>query len=691
MNIRILLIEDQIVNARLVEAMIASLNSDQSERVYSIKHAGNMRDGMNLLNYEVFDLILLDLTLPDSEGINTFFHMRQSYPGLPIVVLTGQDDETTATETVKNGAQDYLVKGHVDSYWLDRSIRYSIQRKQIEDALRASEERYALAAQGSQDGLWDWSLEENELYLSDRWKEMIGYESGEISNNIESWFDRVHHEDIDKLKEALNQHIQSDYPLAVEYRIQHKDGSFLWMLCRGAAVRYDDGKAYRIAGSQTDITTLRAYDPLTGLPNRFVLQERITTAVERKNREPGYGFALIQINLQRFTVINESLGHSVGDRILRLFSSRLEECIRSEDMLARIGGDEFAIFLDNILLETQLQQISGNILQAVSSPFRIGERELLLNVSGGAVIAEDNLSPVQILQNLTTALLGAKKRGGNYIELFDPENGTTADDELRITSDLRAAINSNRLEIYYQPQLDIQSGGIVGAEALIRWHHHSMGFIRPDRFVYLAEQTGLIHPLGDWIFQRVCQEIHDLIVSDIKTVPIAINLSPLQFQQGDLGQKISSYLNKFNLSPAHIELEITESKAMDNLDRTIETLRKLEATGFSIAIDDFGTGYSSLSYLKRFPIKKLKIDRSFVSELPENQDDIAMIKAMIGMAKGLRLKTIAEGVETEEQLNLLKENNCDYLQGYYYSKPLPYQEFKTFLATSRNLASTLSH
>ncbi len=571
-------------------------------------------------------------------------------------------------------------------------IAFAIERKRAEDALRESEERYALAARGANDGLWDWNLKTGEIYYSPRWKSMLGYEENEIKNSIEEWFSRVHPEDIDGLRARIDLHLEGLTPFENEHRMKHKDGTYRWMLSRGLAVRDAEGKAYRMAGSQTDITDRKVaemqllhdafHDALTGLPNRALFMNRLEHATERAKRRKDYQFAVLFLDLDRFKVVNDSLGHLAGDQLLVEIARRLVGCLRPGDTVARLGGDEFAVLLDGIESLDDAIRVSDRIQKELRIPFNLNGQEVCTTTSIGIALNTIGYNqPDDLLRDADIAMYRAKALGKARYAVFDTGMHTRAVELLHLEASLRRAIEQQEFRLYYQPIICLASGKITGVEALLRWQHPQRGLISPGEFIQVAEETGLIIAIGEWVLQTACAQSKAWRDRGLPPLFVAINLSARQFQHQNLLELIKKILKETGMAAQTLKLEITESIAMRDLDFSIPVLKELSAMGVQILIDDFGTCYSSLGYLNRFPINALKIDQSFVKDIPNNADNTAIIKAIIAMAHSLKLKVIAEGVETEEQLIFLRSQACDEIQGYLLSHPLPAEVFARLYPT----------
>ena len=685
--IRILLIEDDPEDADLLQEILG----ESSNHSFMLEWVDRLQTGLERLSQGGIDMVLTDLSLPDSQGVETFTRIYAHAPTMPIVVLSGLDDETVAVKAVHEGAQDYLVKGEMNNNLLVRALRYAMERQRVQEALRESEERYALAARGANDGLWDWDLITNEMYYSPRWKTMLGYgEQNEIGHSPNEWFDRVHPDDLMLLQRDLEAHLAGlTSHFKFEHRILHKDGAYRWVLCRGLAVYDSEGKAYRMAGSQTDSTRRKEaeerlryealHDSLTGLPNRSLFIERLEKAFARAKQRQGYLFAVLFLDLDRFKIINDSQGHMIGDQLLMAVARRLQTCLRPNDTLARFGGDEFVILLDDLRDTDEVQRVADRVLGRLTLPFDLKGTETFTSVSIGITVHNANYErPEELLRDADTAMYQAKATGKARYELFDTDQHARVAARWRLETALRQAVERQEFEVYYQPIISLFSGRIEGVEALLRWRHPQRGLLAPDEFISLAEETGLIIPIGEWLLHTACTQTRHWQTAGFTPLRVAVNVGPAQFRDQDLAMLVEEALARSGLSPQSLELEIVESIPMKHSDLEITTLRRLRAMGVQISIDDFGLG-SSLDCLKYIPLNTLKIDQSFVGGMLENEDDAAIISAIIAMAHRLDLKVIAEGVETEQQLAFLLSQRSDEVQGFLFSQPVPAAELTRLL------------
>jgi diguanylate cyclase (GGDEF)-like protein/PAS domain S-box-containing protein len=575
-----------------------------------------------------------------------------------------------------------------------RLARRQAELLRINDALKESEERYALAAQGANDGLWDWNLKSGRVYYSPRWQSMLGYEPGEVGDAPEAWLERIHPDDQGRVRADLEAHLAGLAPhFESEHRVRHRDGDYRFVLSRGLVVRDGQGQALRLAGSQTDITSRKRaeeqilhdalHDPLTGLPNRNLFLDRLGQAVGRRRRHGDYHFAVLFLDLDRFKVVNDSLGHLAGDALLTGLARRLIACVRAEDTVARLGGDEFAILLDDIEDARDATRVAGRIQEELKRPVTVEGHDVVSTASIGITLDDRReRRPEDLLRDADTAMYRAKERGRDRHEIFDDEMHARAVAALHLEGDLRRALERNGLALAFQPIVSLATGRPVGFEALVRWPHPERGFVAPDEFVPLAEETGLVLPLGHFVLREACRTAREwLDAAGAGPAPsISVNISAREFGQPGLVERIEGLLREHRLPPACLRLEITESLIMEDPDEAVVRCLALRELGIGIDIDDFGTGYSSLSYLRRFPVDSLKIDRSFVGGMEASAEDQEIVRAILGLAVALGIRTVAEGIETEEQLARLRQLGCALGQGYLFAAPLPASQALSLVA-----------
>lgn len=676
----LLLIEDDECFADLVKGILA-----RSQRRFRLQWVDNLTDGLPLLDTENFDLILLDLVLPNSSGLDTFLRVRSQAESSAIIVLSGIDDEQVALEAVQRGAQDYLVKGRFDGDSLVRAIVYAMERQQLLRRLGESEERYSLAAAGANDGLWDWKITEDVVYFSPRWKSMLGFDDSEIGASFQDWTRLIHPDDLERFDSELTLHLRDvTSHFQCEYRIRHRDGTYLWMLARGLAVREPSGRVTRMAGSQTDITSQKLaeaklafdahHDALTALPNRKLLLKRLSRLVDQNRRRRDRLFAVLFIDFDRFKRVNDSLGHEVGDELLIALAQRLQECVRPGDLVARLGGDEFAILLDELNEPVDAIRVAERIHEKMKPAIAVQGHALSTSASIGIALGGNYDRPADILRDADNAMYRAKMQGRGKYVVFDAQMHDHAVHVLRMENDLRAAMELQQFELHYQPIVSLKEGHIAGFEALIRWRHPEQGLLSPAEFIPVAEESGLIVPIGDWVLRTACAWICQMQKEfPRRRLSINVNLSARQVAEGRLTGVFKQVITETGVDPNQIviRVEITETALMEGTETVTTTLLELKNLGLHLCIDDFGTGYSSLSYLHRFPIDVLKIDRSFIDRLGISRENSDLVRTIVTLAHCVGVAVVAEGIESREQAASLREMNCEFGQGFLYSKPLP--------------------
>lgn len=558
--------------------------------------------------------------------------------------------------------------------------------------LQESEYRWKYALEGPGDGVWDWNLENNDIFFSHQYMRLLGYEHDEKWTSLADWEKHCHPDDLPIIMAAFQAHLNGKTELfRSEHRIQSKDGSWKWLLARGTVVHRNssDNQPSRMIGSSADITERKLHeaqidflvnhDPLTGLPNRILAKDRFIQAMAFAERLDGKA-ALIFLDLDNFKSINDTLGHTAGDKLLKVVSLKLQECVREADTVSRQGGDEFVIILANIRASDNISLVVNKILAQISLPMSIDGQDLSISSSLGiAVYPDDGNDFDTLMKKADVAMYKAKEAGKNTACFYTYKMNIDAYERLSIRNGLQKALSNNELILHYQPQINLTSGKVIGAEALLRWVHPEQGMVAPSRFITIAEESGLIVPIGDWVLHEACRQVALWQQAGWADCLIAVNLSAVQFKRGNLEQSILNAISEANIEPTSLELELTESILIQDTEYVLAILQRLKALGVYLSIDDFGTGYSSLSYLKRFAVDKLKIDQSFIREMQHNPNDAAIVRAIIQMARSLNLKTIAEGVETESMANLLHLHHCDEAQGYFYAKPMPADEFFSYL------------
>lgn len=642
-------------------------------------------------------LIILDYTLPDMTGAALIDKMWELGCTTPFIMVTGLDDTNLAVQMMRTGACDYMIK---DTSFLSRlpmvvaralheaETRERLRRAEI--SLRQSEKRLSRAQNIARMGSWEWDFITGEIFFSDELYRIFGI-TRENHGKVElKWlFRHVNRNDRAALRKAFFETARNERPFNISFRINSASNEEIVISSLGEMQTGDNGKLRIFSGTTLDITAriraeseiqqLLSYDSLTSLPNRNLLHDRLTLTMAQANRDHQL-VGVLFLDLDRFKAVNETLGHRIGDLLLQKIAGRLKACIEESDTLARLGGDEFAIVLAGVNDVETISSTAKKIQALVCEPFIVENHEIYTSASIGiSVYPMDGEDSYTLLKHADLAMYQAKESNRNNFQFFSDEMNTRVLHRMKLETTMRKALEREEFFLLYQPQVNANSGRIVGVEALLRWNHPELGVIAPDKFIYLAEETGFIVPIGEWVLQTACRQNKLWQTKGLPPIKVAVNLSARQFAQRDLDVTISTILMESGLAPQWLELEITESTIMKNAEINISILNRLNEMGIDLAIDDFGTGYSSLSYLKHFPIKRLKIDRSFVSDITTNPDDATIAEIIITMAKTLKLGVIAEGVETRAQADFLSFQNCEEMQGFFFSRPIPAEDIEKMM------------
>ena len=818
---RVLLVEDDAEDAQRILAALEAA----SEQGYEVFLVASLAAAVARQKRQACDVILLDLTLPDGQGIEAFDRIHQAAPRALILVLSGGTDEEVARQAVERGAHEYFAKASIDAHWLPHALRYMMQRKASQDALRDSEERFRAMSDESPLGIFVSDEQGECVYTNAAYQKISGLNFAQALGT--NWSMAIHADDRARIVAEWRAAVRGQSPFKAEVRFMRGDGSIVWTRLNAAAM--DDGPAacgrvqtvedisarkaaeaelaraeaalfaekeraqvtlnsigdavlctdvggcvtylnkvaekmtgwaagealgqplaevFRVVdgitrepavnpgnlaiaenrivglaansillcrdGSESaiedssapihdregrvtgavivfhDVSESRAmaekmshlaqHDFLTGLPNRLLLQERFSRAIGQAQRHRKQ-VAVLFVDLDYFKNINDSLGHVIGDRLLQSVAERLVGCVRSTDTVCRQGGDEFVILLAEIEQHRDAAQIAEKLLAALLAPHLIDGNELHVTLSIGISIYPDDADTAEaVMQNADAAMYHAKANGRNNYQFYMSEMNSRAVQRMLVENSLRRALKNDEFELHYQPKIDIASGQMSSAEVLIRWRDPHLGMVYPGQFVPIAEECGLIVPIGRWVLREACRQVKAWLVAGMAAVPVSVNISAVEFRHAGFLAGVAAILEETDLDAAYLELELTESMLMHEAESSALVLEKLKAMGVHLAIDDFGTGYSSLSYLNRFPIDTLKIDQSFVRDMAANNDNAAIISAVIGLGRNLNQRVVAEGVETGEQLAFLRHQNCDEGQGFLFSHPLPVGEFARLLA-----------
>ena len=675
--LNVLLVEDSEDDAMLTRRQLVRAGFEpRCQRVDSAEHMQVALDAQS------WDVVISDYHMPSFSGAAALKLLQTTGLDLPFIIVSGAIGEEVAVELMRAGAHDYIMKDNLARLApaIERELREAGERR----ARREAEADLRLAAkvfEGSVEGILITDKSGRILRVNQAFMDITGYGEDEVIGQRPRMLQSGRHD------EAFFRHLWVSLIETGSWQGEiwnrRKSGEVYPEWLTISAVSDESGEVTHYIGGFTDLSQqkqaedhiqhLMYYDALTSLPNRTLFRDRFQQCMVRTRRSNDHT-AFIHLDLDRFIKVNDTLGHTVGDQLLQQVGQRLSKNIRPMDFVARLGGDDFAIAVPALMTRAEVESFLEKIADVFAEPFCIAKREIFLVPSMGVVMYPDDANSYdELARYAETALQYAKRLGEGY-QFYHGSMNTNADERLNMESALRRALERDEFHLHYQPQVDASTGEIIGVEALLRWERGDEGMVMPGRFIPLLEDTGLIIPVGEWVLRRACRDLQMWLAEGYGRVPVAVNLSPRQFRSRDLVHMIDKVLRESGTDPRLLELEITESSVMDDPEFAMQTLQACHERGIRIAIDDFGTGYSSLSYLKRFPLDVLKIDRSFVADVPENDDDAAIIDTIIAMAHRLNLRVIAEGVETAAQRDFLREHGCDWVQGYYFGRPMPLED-----------------
>src|SRR3984893_15424547 len=695
---KILLIESDPVAADEIRAALAAAGGGS----FDVEWVRQLAEGLARLSKRGIAAVLLALSLPDSHGIETFDKLFTAAPDVPILILGGNVPEALAKEAVGRGAQDYLLPGHLDSYSLPRALRNAIERKIVEDALYVEKERALVTLNSIGDAVLCTDISGNVTYLNLVAETMTGWRREEAAGQpLAEVFRIIDGATRKTARDPMEMAVEENRTvgLTVNCILIRRDG-FESAIEDSAAPIHD--RAGRVIGAVIvfhDVSAARAmslemtyaaqHDLVTNLPNRLLLNDRIAQAIAlaRRQHRPA---AVIFLDLDRFKYVNDSLGHAIGDKLLQSVSKRLLAGVRGSDTVSRQGGDEFVILLSEITYPEDAATSARKILRSLGAPHSVGGQDLHINGSIGiSVYPEDGADAETLIKNADTAMYHAKESGRNNFQFFKADMNRKAVERQSLEGSLHRALEREEFLLHYQPKVNLDTGEITGVEALIRWQQPDRGLVPPSQFVPVAEECGLIIPIGRWVLHEACRQAREWQEAGLPFKRISINVSAAEFRAKTFLAGVNTTLRETGLEARYLDLELTEGVLMEDAESTATVLQELKRMGVHLVVDDFGTGYSSLSYLQQFPIDDLKIDESFVHRITGDPDDSPLVSAIIDMGKSLKQRVIAEGIETQEQLAFLQAQHCAEGQGYLFSRPLAAAQFAHLLQVG--LTETVVH
>jgi diguanylate cyclase (GGDEF)-like protein/PAS domain S-box-containing protein len=688
----VLLVTGGAADAWLIDKAL----TERDDGEWRVERCRRLSEGVERLKQGGIEAVLLDLYLPDSQGIETFEAMCAVTPQVPIFVIADRENEAVARQATQQGAQDHLLKEHLDGYWLPRVLRGAIRRRAVDDDFFIEKEWAQVTLNSIGDAVVATDVSGQITYLNVAAQHMTGWPSeeaiGRPFNEVLTLVNCFSREAaVNPMTRAIEEN--KTVELAANCLLIRRDGYEYAIEDSAAPIRDRVGRVQGAVMVFHDVSAAQAvrermaylaqHDFLTDLPNRIMLNDRIAAAIAM-GRRTGRMRAVMFLDLDGFKHINDSMGHPIGDKVLQSVSQRLIGCVRGSDTVSRQGGDEFVVLLAEIEHAADAARSAEKILAALAAPHRVAGMEFNITVSMGiSVYPNDGEDAESLIRCADTAMYQAKVRGRNNYQFFTGDMNVRAVERQFLESNLRRALERHEFVLHYQPQFNLKSGAITGVEALIRWRHPDRGLIPPAQFVPVAEDCGLMVPIGRWVLEEACRQAQSWADAGLPRVSIAVNISALEIQSKAFLDGVGTTLEETRLIPSRLELELTESVLIPNAGLIGSTLAALKAIGVRLALDDFGTGYSSLSYLGRFPVDALKIDQSFVRDILDDQQDKAIISAVVSMGNALNKRVIAEGVETPGQLAFLQRLRCAEGQGYHFSPAVDAEEFSTLLKSTK--------
>jgi diguanylate cyclase (GGDEF)-like protein/PAS domain S-box-containing protein len=689
---RVLIVDDDAGGRRLTRATLMRAGFETSEAADGAQALEAMRELLP-------DLVLMDVSMPVMDGFTCCAELRKLPGGqrVPVVMMTGLDDVQSIERAFEVGATDFITKP-INWPILSHRVRYMLRASAAINQLKQNQRRLSNAQRIGEMGDWEWDVRQGRVSASEQAWRIFGRDSGLGALEDDQFLTTVHEEDVERVRQACERAIANGDDFAIEHRVVARGGALRHVHQQIEVIEQDEqGRAVRLAGAVHDITRrkdaeeqvrrLAYFDTLTGLPNRLLFTEQLIKAVAHAERNSEQ-LAIMFIDLDDFKRVNDTLGHGAGDDLLKQIGARLAGSIRGLDLLtrsgmegggntlARLGGDEFIVLLNNVQEAVDAGSVARRLVAALAEPVTVMGNELYVSCSVGvATFPNDGTDIETLLMNADTAMYRAKEAGRGGFQFYDRSMNASARARLQMETLLRRAVERNEFVLHYQPRVDLASGHIVGAEALIRWQHPERGLLPPKEFIPLAEEAHLVIPIAEWVIGAVCKQVAAWQSAGLKPIPVAVNLAAPHLRESALPELVERVLREHSLPSSLLEIEVTESILMHDPELSLANAKRLDDLGVKLSIDDFGTGYSSLSYLKRLPIASLKIDQSFVRDIATDPDDAAIITAIIAMAHSLGLRVVAEGVETEAQRAFLKAHGCDEFQGFLFGHPVGAAEF----------------
>lgn len=671
------------------------------------------KEGIEAFREHSPNIVMIDIEMPIMDGFETCAKIRSLPNGknTPVVMMTVTEDPQKITQSYSSGATDFVVKP-VNWKVLAQRLHYMVKASNNLHRLAQNELRLSKAKQMARLGDWEWRVNNDMLYWSDEIYSMIELDKHEFTPDTHNFKDFIHTADMPYVEQHLQQAIKTKEAATIEFRVITKSKQQRFVSQQTEAIKDHKSQLTGLMGTVQDITErkdqenkiryLAYYDEITQLPNRAFFLKFLSKTIALAHRNTR-NFAILFLDLDGFKGINDTYGHHAGDLLLKEISMRLTQGLRCSDLasryfdhfdhkvdVARLGGDEFIILLNDLTRPEDAATVAERIQHWVTEPVALGDRLAHIGVSMGiAVFPHDGEDSETLLKNADIAMYHAKKLGKGHYKFFHEDMALRAKKRLEMETYMHLAVAKNELLLHYQPIVDALSGKLIGAEALIRWDSPQLGFLPPNDFISLSEENGMINQFGEWAIREACRQYKVWQQQGLGGLTLSVNLSSLQFNQTSFISMIAGIIQEYDVNPAFLTFELTESMIMADTDNMLKKLKELKNLGIQLSVDDFGTGYSSLRYLNRFPLDSLKIDRSFVQELPTSPDASAIVSAILALAKALNLKTVAEGVETIQQKEFLQNTTCDSVQGYYFSKPVPAEEFQKYWKQQNNPALLL--